>query len=83
MRVREGVARGTVSIHFGYGKWEYGGRTYVIGGKEVAGDSARRTGIASNPLGLADPSLPKPFGLTEVSTGTHGRNGIRVRIEPV
>lgn len=83
LRVREGVARGTAAIHFGYGKWEYGGRTHFIGGKEVPGDSARRTGIASNPLGLADPSLPAPFGLTEVSSGTHGRNGIRVRIEPV
>ncbi|SDF42211.1 molybdopterin dinucleotide binding domain-containing protein [Sporolituus thermophilus] len=82
LRVREGVARGTAAIHFGYGKWEYGGRTHVIGGKEVKGDPVRRTGIASNPLGLADPSLPKPFGLTEVSSGTHGRNGIRVRIEP-
>jgi len=82
LRVREGVARGTAAIHFGYGKWEYGARTQVIGGKQVNGDPGRATGIASNPLGLADPSLPAPFGLTEVSSGTHGRNGIRVKIVP-
>lgn len=82
LRIREGVARGTAAVHFGYGKWEYGGKTHSIGGKEVPGDSARRTGIATNPLGLADSSLPAPFGLTEVSSGTQGRNGIRVRIEP-
>jgi tetrathionate reductase subunit A len=82
LHVREGVARGTAVIHFGYGKWEYGGRPHTVGGKPFKGDSARASGIASNPLGLADASLPAPFGLTEVSSVTHGRNGIRVKIVP-
>ena len=83
LRVREGISRGTAAIYFGYGKWQYGGSSQVIGGKQVKGDPARATGIASNPLGLADSSLPAPYGLTEVSSGTHGRNGIRVKIVPV
>lgn len=83
LRVRQGVARGTAGIHFGYGKWEYGSKGYQIDGKEIKGDEARSTGIASNPLGLVDKTAGVTMSLAESSTGTHCRNGIRVRIEPL
>ncbi|WP_281417671.1 molybdopterin dinucleotide binding domain-containing protein [Alkaliphilus flagellatus] len=83
LKVRQGVARGSLGISFGYGKWEYGSKDTTIDGKVVTGESLRATGIASNPLALIDNSVKGKYGLSEVITGTHNRNGIRAKIVPL
>ena len=83
LKVKEGVARGSLGISFGYGKWEYGSKDTTIDGKVVKGESIRATGIASNPLALIDKSVDGKYGLSEVISGTHNRNGIRAKIVPL
>jgi tetrathionate reductase subunit A len=83
LKARKGVARGTLGISFGYGKWEYGSKDVIIDGKLIAGDKNRSTGIALNPLALDDPSVGNIYSLSEVSSGTHNRNGVRVKIIPL
>lgn len=83
LKVRKGVARGSLGISFGYGKWEYGSRDIEIDGKAVEGERVRGAGIASNPLALVDTSVQGVFGLSEVTSGSHNRNGIPAKILPL
>lgn len=76
--VREGVAKGTIGIAFGYGHWEYGAKSYTIDGKEQA-DTDRGHGV--HLVQLTDPSIEGTFGFSETSTGTPARNGGAFRIE--
>lgn len=83
LKVRQGVSRGSLGVSFGYGKWEYGGKDTTIDGKVVKGEGIRTTGIASNPLAAIDGSVNGKYGLSEVTSGTHNRNGIRAKIVPL
>ena len=82
LKVREGISRGTVGVHFGYGKWEYGSKDAEIDGQLVAGDSVRGEGTATNQLGLLDHTIEGLYGVSEMTTGSPHRNGIRVKVVP-
>lgn len=81
LKVRQGIARGTVAVAFGYGHWEYGARPYKVGDKTVTGDPSRGTGVNLSAISLTDPKIQAVFGHSEMSTGTAGRNGGAYRIE--
>ncbi len=81
LKVRPGIARGTVAVAFGYGHWEYGARAYQVGDKTVSGDPSRGTGVNLSAISLTDPKVKAVFGYSEMSTGTAGRNGGAFRIE--
>lgn len=83
LKVRPGIARGTVAVAFGYGHWEYGARPYQVGGKKIGGDASRGTGVNLSAISLTDPKVKTVFGHSEMSTGTAGRNGGAFRIEKV
>jgi tetrathionate reductase subunit A len=83
LKVREGVAKGTIGVCFGYGKWEYGSKDIIIDGETVAGDPIRGEGTATNQLGLLDPTVDGIYGLSEATTGSPNRNSIRVKVKPV
>lgn len=83
LKVREGIARGTLGVHFGFGKWEYGSKDVIIDGKTVAGDLVRGEGTATNQLGILDSTVDGIVGLSEGTTGSPNRNSIRVKISPV
>lgn len=83
LRVREGVARGTLGVCFGYGKWEYGSKDVIIDGETIPGDPVRGEGTATNQLGLLDPTVDGIVGLSESTSGSPNRNSIRVRVRPV
>lgn len=80
LKVREGIARGTLGVHFGFGKWQYGSKDAVIDGKNVPGDSVRGEGTATNQLGLLDHTVDGIVGLSEGTTGSPQRNSIRVKV---
>lgn len=79
--VRQGIARGTVAVAFGYGHWEYGSRTYQIGDKKISGDSTIAAGVLLSGISLVDPTVDGIFGFSEMSTGGTSRNGGAFRIE--
>lgn len=81
-KVRKGIAKGTLGVEFGYGKWEYGSRDAVIDGKTIEGDSDRGRGTATNQLGPLDPTVDGIVGVSEAVSGSPSRNSIRVRITP-
>ncbi len=83
LKVRPGIARGTVAVAFGYGHWEYGARAHQIGDKTLGGDASRGTGVNLSVISLTDPKVKTVFGYSEMSTGTAGRNGGAFRIEKV
>ena len=76
--VREGIAKGTIGIAFGYGHWEYGAKSYTIDGKE---HSDENRGQGSHLVQLLDPTIEGLFGFSEVSTGTPSRNGGAYKVE--
>ncbi|GBF11259.1 molybdopterin dinucleotide binding domain-containing protein [Tepidibacillus sp. HK-1] len=49
-KIRDGLMPGSIAIAFGYGHWEYGSKTYEVGGKEVKGNKKIAAGIALNPI---------------------------------
>ena len=77
--VREGIAKGTIGIAFGYGHWEYGAKSYAVEGKEVEGEEVR--GQGTHLIQLLDPTIEGIFGFSEVSTGTPSRNGGAYKVE--
>lgn len=79
--VRQGVARGTVAVAFGYGHWEYGSRTHQVGDKKTGGDSSIASGVLLSGISLVDPTVNGVFGFSEMSTGGPSRNGGAFRIE--
>jgi len=76
--VREGIAKGTIGIAFGYGHWEYGSKSFAIDGKEQS-DETRGQGVLL--VQITDPSIEGIFGFSEVSTGTPSRNGGAYKVE--
>jgi len=83
LKVREGVAQGTLGVHFGYGKWEYCSKDAEIDGKTVAGDPVRAEGTATNQLALLDHSIEGIVGVAEMTSGSPHRNGLRLKVVPV
>ncbi len=78
--IRQGIARGTVVISFGYGHWAYGAQGFQVGSKKVAGDSTRHGGIIAGKISPLDPKFDAIFGLSDLSTGVPARNGGRYKI---
>jgi len=81
LKVRPGVAEGTVGVAFGYGHWEYGAKAHKVGDKNVGGDATLGTGVLLSGIGLVDPSYKMIFGFSEMSTGIPSRNGGAYRLE--
>jgi len=81
LKVRQGIARGTVAVAFGYGHWEYGSRAHQVGDKKNGGDSSIAAGVNLSGISLIDPTVKGVFGLSEMSTGGPSRNGGAFRIE--
>ncbi|WP_326911514.1 molybdopterin dinucleotide binding domain-containing protein [Sedimentibacter sp. MB31-C6] len=76
--VREGIAKGTIGVAYGYGHWEYGAKSFTIEGKEQS-DAERGHGF--HLIGITDPSIEGIFGFSEVSTGGPSRNGGAYKVE--
>lgn len=77
--VRQGIAKGTIGIAFGYGHWEYGAKSFAIKGQ---GEYVNKDiGMGCHLMNLIDPNVEGIFGLSEASTGGPGRNGGAYRIE--
>lgn len=81
LRVRQGIAQGTVAVAFGYGHWEYGSRGHQVGDKKIGGDPSIASGVLLSGISLIDPTVKGVFGLSEMSTGGPSRNGGAFRIE--
>lgn len=79
--VRQGVARGTVAVAFGYGHWEYGSKAYQVENQKNGGDSSIASGVLLSGISLIDPTVKGVFGFSEMSTGGPSRNGGVFRIE--
>ncbi|WMJ78261.1 MULTISPECIES: molybdopterin-dependent oxidoreductase [unclassified Sedimentibacter] len=79
--VREGIAKGTIGIAYGYGHWEYGSKEYSIDGKPNGGNKDLGAGV--HLMNILDPKVNGLFGISESSTGGPGRNGGAYRIEKV
>ncbi len=79
--VRDGIARGVVAIEHGYGHWEFGARTHVIGGKEMPHDPNIAAGVSQNDLGILDPTRKWPAVYVDPITGTAARQGLPARVE--
>lgn len=78
---RQGVARGTVAVAFGYGHWEYGSRVQQAGDKKTGGEASIASGVLLSGISLVDPTVKGVFGFSEMSTGGPSRNGGAFRIE--
>ncbi|WP_048601304.1 molybdopterin-dependent oxidoreductase [Rubeoparvulum massiliense] len=81
---RQGVAKGTVAIAFGYGHWQYGVKSYEVGNETIPGDERRGKGVNLARISLLDPTVEAGImGFSEMSTGIPSRNGGAFRIERV
>jgi len=84
LKVRPGIALGTIGVAFGYGHWEYGARAHQVGDKKLGGDATIGTGILLNAICLIDPTFKDSiYGFSEMSTGIPSRNGGAYRIEKI
>lgn len=83
LKVREGISRGTLGVHFGFGKWEYGSKDMEVDGEIIKGDSIRGEGTATNQLGLMDDTVDGIFAISEPNSGSPGRNSIRLKIKSI
>lgn len=81
--VRNGIAKGTVGVTFGYGHWEYGAKQHMVGDKKLGGNKAIGTGVNLTEISMMDPTVPFTFALSEMMTGAPSRNGGAYRIEKV
>lgn len=81
LKVRPGIAEGTVAVAFGYGHWEYGARAHKVGDKNIGGDASIGTGVLLSGISLVDPSFKTTFGFSEMCTGIPSRNGGAYRLE--
>lgn len=76
LQVRQGIARGSVGIAYGYGHWEYGAKKYTLGEKEVSAYPGSGQGVFLSGISLIDPKVKNGiFGFSEMSTGGTSRNG--------
>lgn len=83
LKVREGISRGTLGVHFGFGKWEYGSKDMEVDGEVIKGDSIRGEGTATNQLGIMDDTVDGIFGISEANSGSPIRNGLRLKIRAI
>lgn len=84
LKVRPGIALGTIGVAFGYGHWEYGARAHQVGDKKLGGDVTIGTGISLNAVCLIDPTFKDSiYGFSEMCTGIPSRNGGAYRIEKI
>lgn len=79
--VRPGIAKGSISIAFGYGHWEYGSKDYNIDGKEEKAMYKNNDGV--HLMHILDPKVDGIYGICEPTTGAPGRNGGAYKIEKV
>ena len=79
--VREGIAKGTIAVAYGYGHWEYGSKAFTIKGTGEQVDKERGQGC--HLMNLVDPSIDGIFGFSEGVTGGASRNGGAYRIEKI
>jgi len=80
--VRQGIAKGSIGIAYGYGHWEYGSKAFQTGEQKVGGDNSRSKGILLS--SIIDPTVKEGiFGLSEMATGGPARNGCAYRLERV
>jgi len=79
--VRLGIHRGVVGIEHGYGHWGLGARRESIGNKVWHASSLRGKGVASNLLGLSDPSRKGISTLGGYVVGNNARQAIPVKVE--
>lgn len=77
--VRDGIAKGTIGIAYGYGHWEYGAKSFDIEGTGEQSNADIGKGV--HLMALMDPSIDGIFGFSEASTGGPSRNGGAYRIE--
>lgn len=77
---REGIARGTVSISFGFGHWAYGAAGYQVASQKTKGEAARGAGIMAGKISPMDISFNGVFGLSDLASGAPARNGGRYKI---
>lgn len=77
--VREGIAKGTIGVAYGYGHWEYGAKSFAIEGNGEQSEEERGHGF--HLIGITDPSIEGIFGFSEVSTGGPSRNGGAYKVE--
>lgn len=76
LQVRQGIARGSVGIAYGYGHWEYGAKKHTLGEKEVSATPGSGQGVFLSGISLIDPKVKNGiFGFSEMSTGGTSRNG--------
>jgi len=76
LEVRQGIAKGTVGVAFGYGHWEYGTKQHTIGDKATPPNPIPGEGVFLAGISLIDPTVKNGlFGLSEMSTGGTSRNG--------
>jgi tetrathionate reductase subunit A len=77
--VREGIAKGTIGVAYGYGHWEYGAKAFAIEGNEDKSEKERGQGF--HLISITDPSIDGIFGFSEVSTGGPSRNGGAYKVQ--
>ena len=82
--LREGIARGTVAVEYGYGHFELGARPHRIDGKQMAADAALAAGVNMNEIGLVDETRGAHInGWIDTISGAAVRQGLPVRVEAV
>ena len=77
--VREGIAKGTIGVAYGYGHWQYGAKAFAIEGNEEQSEKERGQGF--HLISITDPSIDGIFGFSEVSTGGPSRNGGAYKVQ--
>ena len=79
-RVVQGIRPGVITFNVGYGHWGYGATNYQLGGKRIAGDRVRRTGIHLNPIMRRDPAVEQ-MSLMDLVGGSVVFFNTRARLE--
>lgn len=78
--VLEGIRPGVILFEVGYGHWGYGASHFQVGGKRIAGDAVRRTGIHLNPIMRRDPDVWQ-MSLMDLTGGSVVFFNTRARVE--
>lgn len=81
--VRKGIQPGTVGIEHGYGHWAMGARQEKIENKVWHASGLRGKGVASNRLGISDPSRQGYSTLADFVVGSNARQDIPVKVEKI
>ena len=83
VKIRAGVAKGTLGISFGFGHWQYGAKKYKVDNNSVGGDEVRGGGIAFNTLSMMDPTMQTFYPLSDEVGGASARNTIKAKVVKV